>query len=41
MNDTGKLVFVAIGGAGEIGMNMYMYGYGPAKDRRWIWSIVV
>lgn len=36
MNDTGKLVFVAIGGAGEIGMNMYMYGYGPAKDRRWI-----
>ncbi|MEM7547202.1 MAG: ribonuclease J [Pseudomonadota bacterium] len=36
MSDTAKLVYVALGGAGEIGMNMYLYGYGPAKDRRWI-----
>lgn len=36
MADKSKLVYVALGGAGEIGMNMYLYGYGPAKDRRWI-----
>jgi ribonuclease J len=36
MTDTAKLVYVALGGAGEIGMNMYLYGHGPAKDRRWI-----
>lgn len=36
MSDSAKLVYVALGGAGEIGMNMYLYGYGPAKDRRWI-----
>ncbi|MEM9141012.1 MAG: ribonuclease J, partial [Pseudomonadota bacterium] len=30
------LVYVALGGAGEIGMNCYMYGYGPANARRWI-----
>ncbi len=30
------LVFVALGGAGEIGMNMYLYGAGPAAKRRWI-----
>ncbi len=36
MADTAQLVYVPLGGAGEIGMNMYLYGYGPAKDRRWI-----
>lgn len=36
MADTAKLVYVALGGAGEIGMNLYLYGYGPVKDRRWI-----
>lgn len=36
MTDNANLVYVALGGAGEIGMNMYLYGYGPAKDRRWI-----
>lgn len=36
MADKSTLVYVALGGAGEIGMNMYLYGYGPAKDRRWI-----
>ena len=30
------LYYVALGGAGEIGMNMYLYGYGAPNDRRWI-----
>ena len=25
-----------LGGAGEIGMNLYLYGYGPAHDRVWL-----
>ncbi|MEM7423392.1 MAG: ribonuclease J [Pseudomonadota bacterium] len=33
--DTG-LVYLALGGAGEIGMNCYLYGYGAESDRRWI-----
>ncbi len=36
MADASRLVYAPLGGAGEIGMNMYLYGYGPAKDRRWI-----
>jgi ribonuclease J len=32
----GPLVYVALGGAGEIGMNCYMYGLGEAATRRWI-----
>lgn len=36
MADKAQLVYVALGGAGEIGMNMYLYGAGPADDRRWI-----
>jgi ribonuclease J len=32
----GPLVYVALGGAGEIGMNCYLYGLGAARDRRWI-----
>jgi ribonuclease J len=32
----GPLVYVALGGAGEIGMNCYLYGLGDARDRRWI-----
>ncbi|MBA5776511.1 ribonuclease J [Stappia sp. F7233] len=31
-----ELVFVALGGLGEIGMNMGLYGYGPEHDRRWL-----
>jgi ribonuclease J len=32
----GPLVYVALGGAGEIGMNCYLYGLGQPRDRRWI-----
>ena len=31
-----EFVFVPIGGVGEIGMNLYLYGYGPADDREWL-----
>ena len=31
-----ELVFVALGGLGEIGMNAYLYGYGPDDARRWL-----
>jgi ribonuclease J len=31
-----RLIFLALGGAGEIGMNMYLYGYGPAGAERFI-----
>lgn len=30
------LVFLPLGGAGEIGMNLYLYGYGPEHKRRWL-----
>ena len=31
-----ELVYLALGGAGEIGMNCYLYGLGTAKKRDWI-----
>jgi ribonuclease J len=36
MSKDEDLVFLALGGAGEIGMNMYLYGHGKGADRRWI-----
>ncbi len=31
-----SLVFLPLGGVGEIGMNCALYGFGPEGDRRWI-----
>ncbi|MDH3739963.1 MAG: ribonuclease J [Hyphomicrobiales bacterium] len=30
------LVFLPLGGAGEIGMNLYLYGHGPERNREWL-----
>ncbi len=35
-SDAAELVFVPLGGVGEIGMNFALYGYGPANARQWI-----
>ena len=35
-NDSNELVFLPLGGVGEIGMNLALYGYGPANNREWI-----
>jgi mRNA degradation ribonuclease J1/J2 len=31
-----ELVFLPLGGSGEIGMNLNLYGYGPEANREWI-----
>jgi len=31
-----ELVFVPLGGVGEIGMNFALYGYGPVDNREWV-----
>lgn len=36
MRSQNKLIFLPLGGAGEIGMNMYLYGYGPTGKERFI-----
>ena len=36
MSETEPLYFVPLGGSGEIGMNLNLYGYGPEEDRTWI-----
>jgi len=36
MADTQELVFAPLGGVGEIGMNLGLYGYGPRQKRRWL-----
>jgi ribonuclease J len=30
------IVFLPLGGVGEIGMNLGLYGYGPENDRSWL-----
>ncbi|MCR6634879.1 ribonuclease J [Devosia sp.] len=35
-NQRDELVFVPLGGVGEIGMNMGAYGFGPEKSRKWV-----
>ncbi len=35
-NPDDELIFVPLGGAGEIGMNLNLYGYGPEAKRQWI-----
>ena len=35
-NPRDELVFLPLGGVGEIGMNLALYGYGPANKREWI-----
>lgn len=35
-SDSAELVFVPLGGTGEIGMNLNLYGYGTEEDRKWI-----
>ncbi|MDQ0316272.1 ribonuclease J [Amorphus orientalis] len=36
MADRDELVFLPLGGVGEIGMNLGLYGIGPAHDRSWL-----
>ncbi|MEW6436046.1 MAG: ribonuclease J [Pseudomonadota bacterium] len=37
MDEAGsELVFVALGGLGEIGMNVALYGFGPPRRRKWL-----
>ncbi|MCE7997744.1 MAG: ribonuclease J [Rhodobiaceae bacterium] len=35
-SDSAELVFVPLGGTGEIGMNLNLYGFGTEEDRKWI-----
>lgn len=36
MSAKNRLIYIPLGGAGEIGMNAYVYGYGPADRERLI-----
>ena len=36
MTEKSELVFLPLGGAGEIGMNLNLYGVGPEEDRKWL-----
>ncbi len=36
MAGSDELVFLPLGGVGEIGMNLALYGFGPREHRQWI-----
>jgi len=36
MSNQDRLIYLPLGGAGEIGMNMYLYGYGPKGKEKFI-----
>ncbi|TCT01534.1 ribonuclease J [Aquabacter spiritensis] len=36
MSEQNELVFAPLGGVGEIGMNLGLYGFGPKRGRRWL-----
>ena len=36
MSGKNELVFLPLGGSGEIGMNLNAYGFGPPEERKWI-----
>lgn len=36
MTNQDEFLFLPLGGAGEIGMNLYLYGYGPSNRERWM-----
>ncbi|GAB5376876.1 MAG: ribonuclease J [Acuticoccus sp.] len=36
MIDQNELVFLPLGGVGEIGMNLGLYGFGPPQARQWL-----
>jgi len=36
MKNNNELIFCPLGGSGEIGMNMNLYGYGEKNDHQWI-----
>lgn len=36
MSDVSELVFAPLGGVGEIGMNLGLYGFGPRRNRQWL-----
>ncbi|MBT5013321.1 MAG: ribonuclease J, partial [Rhodospirillaceae bacterium] len=35
-NMSDELIFLPLGGAGEIGMNLNLYGFGPPDEERWM-----
>jgi len=35
-NKNNELVFLPLGGCGEIGMNLNLFGFGPSHDRKWV-----
>jgi ribonuclease J len=36
MNDDSNFVLAPLGGFGEVGMNSALYGFGPARNRKWL-----